>query len=142
MRPRTSAPNNRQAGFTLIEVIVAMAILGLVLAALGLRGPIRSERLDATAAARELAGSLQLARSRAIAQNRTVAVVLGAGSYSLDGEAPRPLRGAVAASDRGAVAFAGNGSSSGGAIVLRAGSRQQAVRVDWLTGRVTVAEPP
>src|SRR5689334_94821 len=106
-----------------------MAILGILLGLLGLRGPARSPRLDAEAAARELAGSLQLARSRAIAQNRTVGVVLGAGSYSLDGEAPRPLPAAILAADRQVLAFAGNGASSGGAVVLQAGDRRRTVRV-------------
>jgi general secretion pathway protein H len=139
--PRRRGPGvgaTAEAGFTLVEVIVVMAILGLVLGLLGMRGPVRSDRLDLDSAAQELAGSLRLARSRAIAQNRAVAVALGPGSYSLDGGPPRPLRATVAAADATSIAFAPSGGSSGGTVTLQAGQRQVAVRVEWLTGRVTV----
>jgi general secretion pathway protein H len=132
----------RQAGFTLLEVIVVMAILGLVLGLAGLYGPMRSARLDLDVAARDLAGSLQLARSRAIAQNRPVTVTLDATSYSLDGAPPRPLAATVAAADRRSIAFAPHGGSAGGAVVLQAGDRRAAVQVEWLTGRVSIAATP
>lgn len=132
----------RQRGFTLIEVIVVMAILGIVLGLAGLRGPVRSERLDLDRAVRDLAGSLKLARSRAIAQNRAVGVTVGVASYSLDGEPPRLLHAELAAADSRAIVFAPDGSSSGGAIALQAGSRQAAVRVEWLTGRVSTGNLP
>jgi type II secretory pathway pseudopilin PulG len=127
---------------TLLEVILGMAILGLVLMVIGARGPMRTDRLDLDGAAREFAGSLQLARSRAIAQNRVVAVTLGAGAYSLDNEAPRPLRATVAAADRRSILFAPSGASSGGAVTLQAGGRSVALQVASLTGRVTMAALP
>ena len=115
-----------------------MAIMGMVLGLVGMRGPLRSERATLDAAARELVASLQLARSRAIAQNRVVALRVGGDSYSLDGEAPRPLPRAIAVSAGGTIAFAPSGSSSGGVITVQGSSDQRAVRVAWLTGRIWV----
>jgi general secretion pathway protein H len=140
--PGMPATTRRQAGMTLLEVIVGMAILGLVLTLMGTRGPVRSERLDLDGATRDLAGALQLARSRAIVQNRPVAVSLEAAGYSLDAEPPRRLSATIAAADRHSIVFAPNGSSSGGAIMLRAGSRGATLEVAWLTGRVTLAAGP
>jgi hypothetical protein len=39
----------------------------------------------------------------------------------------------------GAITFAPDGSSSGGRVVLVAGANAVAIVVDWLTGRVSVA---
>jgi prepilin-type N-terminal cleavage/methylation domain-containing protein len=57
------------AGFTLIEMIVVVVVIGLVLSLFIQRGPMRSPALEARAAANEVAESLRLARSRAIFAN-------------------------------------------------------------------------
>ena len=130
-------PRYNQYGFTLIEIIVVLVILGLMLGLIVTRGPARSQRLDLDMATRDLAGSLRTARSRAIAQNRLVAMEVGAGAYSLDGEPPHRLTALVVAGG-GAIGFAPSGASSGGTVVLQAGTRHTAIQVDWLTGRVSV----
>ena len=67
---------NRAAGFTLIEVIVVLVRLGLGLALLTTRGPLRSTALDLRAATGEITQALRLARARAIATYRPVIVAL------------------------------------------------------------------
>jgi general secretion pathway protein H len=132
----------RQAGFTLLEMIAVIAILGLVLGLVGLRGPTRSARLDLDVAVRELAGSLQLARSRAIVQNRSVEVTLDRSSYSLDGAAPRPLLATVVAANHRTITFSPPGGSSGGIVTLQVGDRRVAVQAAWLTGHVSIVAAP
>lgn len=129
-----------QGGFTLIEMIVVLVILGLMLGLVVSRAPMHSQRLDLDGVSRQMMGSLRLARSRAIAQNRTVIWVAASSGFSLDGEAPRrlPADVTVAAGER--IGFAADGSSSGGRVVLQSGERKVAIGVDWLTGRVQVAE--
>src|SRR4051812_48802889 len=104
MQARRASPD-RQAGFTLFEMIGVLAILGLMLGFLGLQRPMRSTRLELEGAARALAGALQLARSRAIAENRSVAVTIGSMAYSWDDGAPRPLPARIMAREAGTIAF-------------------------------------
>jgi general secretion pathway protein H len=141
------------AGFTLIEVIVVLAVLSLGLAILALRGPPRSAALEIRAAAGEMAQALRLARAQSIARNAPVRVVLdpGRGAWAVDGAAARALPPGIvlalrvaeteALGDRlGAIRFAPDGSSTGGTIELADGHRRLQIGVDWLSGRVTLAE--
>jgi general secretion pathway protein H len=60
----------------------------------------------------------------------------GRGGGAAAGSAP----GLAPARREGAISFAPDGSSSGGRIELADGGRRMQVTVDWLTGRVSVAE--
>ena len=145
--------SNRTAGFTLIEVLVVLAVIGLVLGIVGLRGPARNSALDLRGAADTVSGTLRLARSRAIASNATVSV-----TFDVNGPALRIDTAPAVALPAGvsltvmatldntagprlaAIRFAPDGSSSGGAVTLQQNGRRLQVGVDWLSGRVSVAE--
>jgi general secretion pathway protein H len=128
-----------EAGFTLIEMIVVIAVVGLIAGLVLMRQPWTSVGFEREATQRALADALRLARSRAIAQNRNVSVVTGAAGFSVDGSPLRtlPARQTLSASQ---ITFMPDGGSSGGTIVLAAGQRRIAVAVNWLTGRVGVSD--
>ncbi len=140
-----------EAGFTLIEVLVVIVILGLTVALVVARGPARNAGLEARAAASEVVQTLRLGRSRAIAEDRPVAVMLDLPSHqlALDGAPRATLPGwlplAARMDDgtrprRAVFDFAPDGSATGGILVLGRPGRRFLVSVDWLTGRVDIAD--
>lgn len=148
--PRRQAGN---AGFTLLEIIVVLAILGLALVLVVGHRPPWSKGFDIDTTAAELAAQLRLVRSEAIVANRAVALELDLPGrrYRSGTAVARALPAGlaielltIAGERRGVVAggirFHPDGSSTGGRIVLADGTRRVAVGVDWLTGRVSVAD--
>jgi len=131
---------HRESGFTLLEMIVVLAILGLMLGIVVARGPMHSTRLDTEAAARELAGALRMARGRAIARDQAVSVRFAADRYQIEGMAAHAVPTDVSLTGNSVIRFAPDGSSSGGTIVVQASNIRMVVAVNWLTGHVdTVA---
>lgn len=147
------AMRNRQAGFTLIELIVVMAILALALTLIAGYRPPWSASLAARGAASQLATTFRLARSEAIFRDAPVSVVVDVARhrYRVDQGAERPLPPTLKvelltlvseryATNAGAIRFNPDGSSTGGRVTLGDGSRTIAVGVDWLNGRVSIRD--
>jgi len=141
---------SRDAGFTLIEMIVVLAVLGLVAGLVLARGPQRSAALDMRAATNAVAQVMRVARTRAIVSNRRVVVAFDprAATLRIGTGAPRGLPAGVGmsvittadlAGTQAGIAFLPDGSSSGGRVELANGARHAQVGVDWLTGRVSIA---
>lgn len=140
-------------GFTLIELLVVLVILALALTLItGYRTPW-SRGLGLRGTAAELAAGLRLARSEAILSNRQVLFDLDTVGhrYRVGSAAPRGLpadlslelltvSGEARKPGEGDIRFNPDGSSTGGRISLIDGERRVAVGVDWLTGRVSVAD--
>ena len=82
----------RQTGFTLLEMIVVIAILGIVGTLIVVRQPWHSAGLDTQTTVRALTDALRLARSRAIAQNQDVMVTTETNSFWVDVGRPSLLR--------------------------------------------------
>ena len=145
-------PSLREAGFTLLELIVVMAILALT-AALALPNGERTRRgLTLQATALDLASSLKNARSAAIQSNREHKLVidLAGRRFWAEGQGPAhalprelivstevPL-GEQADAGVASVRFRPDGSSSGGKIKFEAPRQTALVSIDWLTGRTRV----
>lgn len=147
----TGADGSR--GFTLLELIVVLALIALVLALVpGLM--LRPQPgLDIEVAARALADGLRQTRSEAMVRNReeVFAVDVEQGLFragrdralrQLDRDIELRLYTAEAElldHDSGRIRFFPDGSSTGGAIDLRLADQERRVSVDWLTGQVEIA---
>jgi general secretion pathway protein H len=144
----------RPAGFTLLEVIVAL-VIGAIAYALILGVPGRgTSTADLKASARSLASGLRTAQSTAMATRRDALLTLDMDSreFEVPGALrPRKLPGQVdlklytaesevTSEKRGSIRFYPDGSSTGGRITVSSGERKYLVDVDWLTGRVTIQD--
>jgi general secretion pathway protein H len=128
-----------QSGFTLIEIVVVITILALIGSLVLTRQPWHSAGFDTDATLRTLMNAMRLARSRAIGQDREVALVTTPNGFSVDGTAVRTLPPDQALSPS-RVVFTPDGGSTGGTILLLAGQRRIVIDVSWLTGRVQARE--
>jgi general secretion pathway protein H len=144
----------RTAGFTLLEVIVVLAI-GAIVYAVILSGPFgKASAADLKAAARSLASGLRTAQTTAMATRRDALLTLDMESreYLSTGEEQThrlpdnidiklyTAQTEVTSDKRGSIRFYPDGSSTGGRITVSAGERKFLVDVDWLTGRVSIGE--
>jgi general secretion pathway protein H len=131
------------AGFTLIEMIVVLIILGLTLTIVAGFLPRRNVTLELTSATSRVADAMRLARSRAIVESRPVsfAVMPGGHGFRTD-DGPVLLGPSVSIGmTRSAILFTPDGSTSGGSVSVAVGNGARLIQVDWLTGRVVVTAP-
>lgn len=137
-------PASSSDGFTLIEVLVVLGIVGLILASVVFARPrTAAVRVDMTA--RAVAVSLQLARHRAMTTSADVVFVVDPmkGEFGLPGamhKLPRGMSIAVTVAeterfgDSGGLRYYPDGQSSGGSILLTYEGRDERIAVNWLTG--------
>ena len=125
-------------GFTLVEMLEVLVVLGLMAGMEIARAPSRSQRLDLDAVARRLSGTLRLVRT--IAYNRPVAAHLTAGVYRLDDEVAQALTCDVRSDGDTVIAFTPNGGSTGYDIHLCSGSLRVTIQVDWLARRTVLSK--
>jgi general secretion pathway protein H len=141
-----------EAGFTLIEVVCALAILSLIAAILLPRAPRETSRARLEAYAIETAALLKADRAAAIRSHDLVATRIdAAGGSILSGASRRtvsiptdvvfdallPQR----CNDRPAfstISFFSNGMSCGGTLALTRRGTGYEIRVNWLTGGVDI----
>jgi general secretion pathway protein H len=142
-----TATRGQAAGFTLLEMLVVLALIGLVtgLSAQLLRPP--SAKLRVEGAARTLCATFRAARAHAIAMNTETMVKIDVALkafYSPTGQEVALPREAVveidiASSQRQSSQIAGilfypDGSSTGGDVTIDLSGRRATVGVNWLTG--------
>lgn len=143
-----------QRGFTLIELMVVLVIMGLIVAL----GPIAFRNampaLALQASARDAAATFREARSIAIRDNTEAFVLIDVEARSLrlgetdavhELEPNLGLELVAAASEKiddnqGRIRFFPDGTSTGGRLALTQNERKLYIVVDWLTGRVELVQ--
>ena len=144
----------RQRGFTLIEMVVVIVLIGLAYALLpklafgGVSGPELKSNV------RAVATGLRMTRDTAINSKReaTLTLDLDAHVFRVQDDARvhklnekidvklYTSQADLVSEKIGSIRFFPDGSSNGGRVTVGAGGRDFSVDIDWLTGRVTISE--
>ena len=149
MRTMLNQARLQQAGFTLIEMLVVLAILVLVA---GVAMPLLSggsDGLRLQMASSELASAFRATRSAAILRHTetTLLIDVDRRTFRSNVVAPRVFApgidakltfaaGIGATPSDGGFRFFSDGSSTGGDVLLSLHGQQSRLCIDWLTGRV------
>ncbi|MFT8776788.1 MAG: prepilin-type N-terminal cleavage/methylation domain-containing protein [Gluconacetobacter liquefaciens] len=133
----------RETGFTLIEMIVVVLILGLIGAIMIGRGPFHSVTLDLRGTAQQIASAMREARMLAIYSGTTQIFVLDSAhrNYGLQQGIRHALPAEVSIADPSRFAFYPDGSANGSTTTLLESNRHVVLRVNWLTGAISVEGP-
>lgn len=139
-----------QRGFSLVELLVALAIMGLVVAVAVPTSARFYESMQVRQAARTTLSMLAAAREKALSTGRPQDVQVRPAArrlwtddkdYEFPGSIEVVVHGAAQLNhaDVGVIRFYPEGGSSGGGIDLRReNGNGTAINVDWLAGRVTL----
>ena len=142
--------SSRAGGFSLVELLVVLAIMGLVVAVAVPSSARFYESMQLRQAARSTLSMLVAAREKALTSGRPQDVRVRPAARRLwtgdrDYEFPKAVTVTVHGAaelnydDVGVIRFYPEGGASGGGIDLRReNGNGTAVNVDWLVGRVTI----
>jgi len=142
----------RQSGFTLLEMIVVLSIMGLLMAIAAPSFSGFARRMELRRSVTLLETDFKAARSHAMTtttgagvlfdlQRRQVRGVEGPAQTLPRGMAltVQTARSQVAGAHAGAVWFYPDGSSTGGRVTVADGRQRYWIDIDWITGRVTTS---
>jgi general secretion pathway protein H len=142
-------------GFTLLELLVALAIAALLFAFVLPTGSRQREHAQLANAARAMADGLSLTRIQAInaGHSAVFAIDVAHALYRPAGSVPQSLPSGVqialltqrtetSSAAVGDIRFFPDGSSTGGGVTLIRNGDRFDVLVNWLTGGVSVHEQP
>jgi general secretion pathway protein H len=143
-----------RAGFTLVELLVVLLIIGVVFVAMPIAYDRMKPGLEVRSDAREIARILRETRGIAIRDNEEATVLIdlnerflriGAQRERFDFSEGMTLTLETAVSeqigpDAGRIRFFPNGASTGGRVTLERLGKMYRIEVDWLFGRVRVFE--
>ena len=147
-------PGNRnaEAGFTLFELLAVLAIVSFIAGAIAVYMRTGTSTASLRSIAVETAARLRETRALAINQRSSRVVLIDIGSRIIRTDNRKnPLKiangiksavtaaaGEQRTSRVSGIRFLPNGSSTGGTVRFSQGQQAYEVRVNWLTGRVSV----
>lgn len=137
--PVPSEPATRTPGFSLVEILAAIVVLGILISIAAPEITELTRRIELDGAAQQLVGDLERARSEAIKRNRSVRVTFADSMYTVQYVGARAFDGAKLDVAPDSIRFAPFGPPELGAatFVLRLADRTKTVRLS-AAGRARV----
>ncbi len=152
-RPRR-VMRRRARGFTLIEIVVVIALVGIVATVAGLSFARSLSGARIEAASRDLVAALRYTRGQAIVkrQQKVLEIDLENNTWQAPGkgtiELPKDMelrlttaQEELTGENKGGIRFFPDGSSTGGNIAVVLGEREWKINVGWLTGEISLDRP-
>jgi general secretion pathway protein H len=154
MTPFTRTFPGRNAGFTLLELLIVLVIIVLGFSVVALNLSSGAGTLEHKAAVRDVVSALRYARGQALMTHRemTVSFDLANNVYKISGrneayKIPDSLAVTVVTAQseltgegQGNIRFFADGSSTGGRVVLDRGEKSMQIDINWLTGQLEVED--
>lgn len=146
--------HNRHQGFTLLEILIVLGLMGLMAALIVPRALSGNDYYTLGHNTRAVAAAMRLARGMAIAEQKETVVVfdLDQKTYQAPLEKPKALDEAVhlqvftstaEISDdekKAGIRFYPDGGSSGGRVTLSLADSNRAIDVVWMTGQINILD--
>lgn len=144
----------RGQGFTLIEMVAVLALIGIIATAMTFSLVRGLTSTKVMAASRDLAAAMRYTRGQSILkrEERALEIDVENKTYTAPGRAPvqfpenmsirlRTIRSELTSEETsGRIRFFPDGSSTGGWVRLSSGPREWLVNVAWLTGEISLEE--
>ncbi|HZP65667.1 MAG TPA: GspH/FimT family pseudopilin [Rudaea sp.] len=143
----------RQRGFSLIEIVAVLVLVGIALAFVSIAFTKTLDSAKVQAASRDLVAALRYTRGQAIVKGKQTAldIDLQNNTYMAPGRAmvhlPKEMHMTLLTAESeqtsatsGRIRFFPDGASTGGHISVLMGRREWRINVSWLTGQVVREE--
>lgn len=148
--PTSATGTERQRGFTLIELVVVLALGAMVLLVLSPRLEALLDAVRYRSVVQDTLRTLERARMQAVVQGQrsVVAVDVAQRQFLMAGQPVLTLPDAVEldvtgvadlAQSQPSLFFEPDGSASGGRLTLSTGGRVSHIELDWLTGQIVLS---
>lgn len=144
-----------QAGFSLLELIIVMVMIGLLFTIAAVSVGRSVTGAEVRNAHRDITAGLRHTRGQAIVQRQQQVFLVDAdaNTWQAAGDPPKPLpegmaitlntaRSELTGENAGGIRFYPDGASTGGSVVLTSGEREWHVTVGWLTGEIGLDTDP
>ncbi len=145
---------HRSKGFTLLELLIVLAIIVVGFSVVALNLSSGTGTLEHKAVVRDVVSALRYARGQALMlhQEMTVAFDLANNTYKVSGREeaysiPETIAVTVVTAQseltgegQGNIRFFADGSSTGGRVVLDRGEVSMQIDINWLTGQLEVED--
>ncbi|MBE9549999.1 MAG: prepilin-type N-terminal cleavage/methylation domain-containing protein [Proteobacteria bacterium] len=142
-----------QRGFTLIEILVVMVLIGLMVSMVGLSMSKSVSRAEIRNASRDVLSALRYTRTQAIVTHReqVLMVDLEQRTISAPGQKviklPEGIELGMTTARReqqsetlAGIRFFPDGGSTGGKVFLTVGEREYIIHIQWLTGEAKMVK--